>query len=529
MIETLKNRSSEELISIVIDKENLLLEKGNLLLEKENLLLEQEKRIQDYQTDIENLKHQITLFQKIIFGSKKEEHKALNNPQQTQLPFEEKVDLDLPQDVEAQKTIVHRNSKNTKRTDYSKLELPTDLERVEIILEPLTKTNDMVKIDEEVTELLAISPQKFYVKKIIRPKYIKISKDETSGEEIKSFVIADLPSRPVQGGKVDVSLLVMLLMAKYVYHMPIYRIQKKLEQLGLKLSESTLGSWVAESLKLLGHLYDELVNRVKQCKYLQADETPIKVLDKAKKGTTHRGYYWVYHDVESGLVLYEYNPSRGQTAPIQFLSNYEGYLQTDGYAVYDILPNKKIKLVGCMAHARRYFYEAEENDKARATWMLDKLQQLYQIEEEARQQNLTPANRLALRQQKSVVLLTEIKTWLNENQKQVPPKSPTGKAMTYMNMRWEKLSLFAYDGILEMDNNLVENAIRPIAIGRKNYLFAGSHEAASRAGIIYSFITCCKKNNINPHRWLEDTLANLPDTTKSNLYTLLPVKNFNVM
>ena len=488
MIETYKNYSSEDFIT----------------------LLEEKK------TENENLKYQVNILQKMLFGSKQEQHKVIENPEQTQLEFIEKVDLDLHQDIETQKAMYHRKVTNTKRTDYSKLDIPADLERVEMVIEPSDKTDDMVKIGEERTELLAIVPQKFYVKVITRPKYAKANKE--------GIVIAELPSRPIQGGVVDVSLLVMLLLDKYVDHMPLYRQLKKYERLGVKLSDSTVGNWVAESIKLLEYLYDELVERVKKSNYIQADETPIKVLDKDKKGTTHRGYYWVYHDVENGLVLYQYDSSRGQTAPTNFLQDYQGYLQTDGYSVYDALPHKQIKLAGCMAHARRYFFDAQQNDKARATWMLDKLQELYTIEDEARKLNLTHEGRLALRQQKSVALLTEIKNWLTQNQSAGPPKSPIGKAINYMNIRWNKLCLFASDGILEIDNNLVENAIRPIALGRKNYLFAGSHQAAARAGIIYSLITCCKKNNINPYTWLEETLTKLPDTKKSELYKLLPLK-----
>ncbi len=488
MIETYKNYSSEDFIT----------------------LLEEKK------TENENLKYQVNILQKMLFGSKQEQHKVIEHPEQTQLEFIEKVDLDLPQDIETQKAMYHRKVTNTKRTDYSKLDIPADLERVEMVIEPSDKTDDMVKIGEERTELLAIVPQKFYVKVITRPKYAKANKE--------GIVIAELPSRPIQGGVVDVSLLVMLLLDKYVDHMPLYRQLKKYERLGVKLSDSTVGNWVAESIKLLEYLYDELVERVKKSNYIQADETPIKVLDKDKKGTTHRGYYWVYHDVENGLVLYQYDSSRGQTAPTNFLQDYQGYLQTDGYSVYDALPHKQIKLAGCMAHARRYFFDAQQNDKARATWMLDKLQELYTIEDEARKLNLTHEGRLALRQQKSVALLTEIKNWLTQNQSAVTPKSPIGKAINYMNIRWNKLCLFASDGILEIDNNLVENAIRPIALGRKNYLFAGSHQAAARAGIIYSLITCCKKNNINPYTWLEETLTKLPDTKKSELHKLLPLK-----
>lgn len=375
----------------------------------------------------------------------------------------------------------------------------------------------MVRIGEEVTELLAITPQKFYVKKIIRPKYAKANKE--------GVVIAEPPSRPIQGGMVDVSLLVMLLLDKYVDHLPLHRQLKKYERLRIKLSDSTVRNWVTESIKLLEYLHEELLERVKKSTYLQCDETPIKVLDKDKKSTTHRGYYWVYHDVENGLVLYEYDPSRGQAAPTKFLTDYQGYLQTDSYSVYDALPHKQIKLAGCMAHARRYFFDAQQNDQLRASWMLDKLQELYTIEAQARELKLNHDERFALRQQKSVVLLAEIKNWLNENQLQITPKSPIGKAISYTNVRWSKLCLFASDGLLEIDNNLVENAIRPIALGRKNYLFAGSRQAAARAGVIYSLITCCRKNNIDPYRWLEDILTKLPDTKKSELYKLLPLKS----
>ena len=498
MIETLKKLSKDELILEVVNQKSAT----------DNLIVE-------YKSEIDHLKHQVSLFQKALFGAKKEQHIAIENPEQIKIEFEEKIDLDLPQDIEQQQISYHRKKPN-KRTDYSKLELPADLERVVTVLEPLDKTDDMVKIGEEVTELLAITPQKFFVKRIVRPKFAHSNKE--------GVVIAELPSRPIQGGMVDVSLLVMLLLDKYVDHLPLYRQLKKYERLGVKLSDATVGDWTAKTITLLETLYDELVKRVRKSKYLQADETPIQVLDKLKKGTTHRGYYWVYHDVESGLVVYEYDQSRGQIAPRTFLQDYKGYLQTDGYAVYDALPNKEIKLCNCMAHARRYFFDAQDNDKQRAVWMLDKLQELYETEKIAREQQLTYEQRLALRQEKSVPILNQIKTWLTENQLQVVPKSPIGKAISYMHQRWSKLIIFANEGMLEIDNNLVENAIRPVALGRKNYLFAGSHESARRAGIVYSFITCCKKNNIDPYSWLLETLQKISDTKTSELHKLLPVK-----
>lgn len=487
MVEKLNNLSKEELVSEVIQHKN------------ENAYL----------------KHQISLYQTALFGDKKEEHKVIDS-KQTEIAFEEKVDLDLPGDIELQQISYHRKKGKKKREDFSKLSLPDDLERVITVIEPEGLTNDMERIGEEVTETLAITSEKFYVKVLVRPKYAKKNKE--------GLVIAAMPSRPIQGGCVDVSFLTTILLDKYINHMPLYRQLGKYQRLGVKLSDATLGDWVQKSMQLLEYLYQELIERVKNSSYIQADETTIKVLDKLKKGKSHRGYYWVYHDVENGLVLYEYDQGRGQTAPDSFLHGYKGYLQTDGYSVYEGLRNKDIVHACCMAHARRKFHEALQNDKVKAEWMLDKIQLLYKTEEQARKEQMDSTARLALRIVQAQPILDEIKNYLNEHITAVLPKSPIGVAMNYMLARWDKLSLYATEGRLEIDNNLVENAIRPVAIGRKNYLFAGSHEAAKRAGVIYSFITCCKKNGYDPYQWLQDTLTKLSDTKKSELYKLLPVK-----
>ena len=244
VIETLKKLSKDELILEII---NLKSEIENLTAEQksatENLIVAYESEnekltaaFQAHQSDIAYLKHQVSLFQKALFGSKKEQHIAVESPEQIKIDFEEKIDLDLPQDIEKQQITYHRKKAN-KRTDYSKLELPADLERVVTVLEPLDKTDDMVQIGEEVTEVLAITPQKFFVKKTVRPKYALPNKE--------GVIIAELPSRPIQGGMVDVSLLVMLLLDKYVDHLPLYRQLKKYERLGVKLSDATVGDWTA--------------------------------------------------------------------------------------------------------------------------------------------------------------------------------------------------------------------------------------------------------------------------------------------
>jgi transposase len=320
-----------------------------------------------------------------------------------------------------------------------------------------------------------------------------------------------------------VSLLVMLLMDKYVYHMPLYRQLKKYESLGMKLCDATVGDWTAKAINLLAYLHERMILRIRGSSYIQADETTMKVLDKAKKGKTHLGYYWVYYAIEEKTVVFNYHPGRDQGAPKDFLQDFSGILQSDGYSAYVALKKKNdnIILAGCMAHARRHFFDAQAYKKDKAVWMLDKLQALYEIEGIARENNYTSEERLKLRQEKSIPILNLMKQWLDENSFETP-KSPLGKAINYMKARWDKLILFASDGKLEIDNNLVENAIRPVALGRKNYLFAGSHEAAQRGAIIYSLIATCKLNGVDPYTWLMEVLEKLPDTKSSDLDSLFP-------
>jgi len=473
--------------------------------------------ISDQKTEIERLNHQIKLFKKALYGKKKETHKAITIPSQTEFPFGEKVDLDLQQDIELTQVSYHRKKANRKRTDFSKLELPDNLERVVIVLEPETLPQGAVKIGEEKTELLAVRPAELYVKEIIRPKY------SIPGDQ--SIAIAELPSRIIPGGKVDESFLLMLLTDKYLYHMPLYRQLIKYNQMGVKLSDATVGDWTAKTITSLTFLYDRLIERIRGSSYLQADETTVKVLDKNTKGKTHLGYYWVYHAVKEKVVLFNYQPGRAHGAPMELLEGFEGNLQTDGFGAYDLLVKKcpLIELTGCMAHSRRYYFDAQDYDKPKSVWMLDKLQELYAIERIAREGNYTDDQRLALRQEKSVPILNLIKPWVDEELIRDGTTNPLTKAVRYMATRWEKLILFTTDGKLEIDNNLVENAIRPVALGRKNWLFAGSHPAAQRGGVIYSLFATCKLNGIDPHKWLLEVLQKLPDTKQSGLDALLPL------
>jgi hypothetical protein len=257
--------------------------------------------------------------------------------------------------------------------------------------------------------------------------------------------------------------------------------------------------------------------------YLMADETPIPVLTKDKPGATHKGYHWVYYDPGSKLVLFDYQKTRGREGPDEFLKNFSGYLQTDGYTAYNHLQNSaNITLLACMAHARRKFEHGQENNPILASQAMKMFQALYEIERHAKEASLSADAIKELRQTESRPILEELEAWLKEQIIYALPKSAIGSAMAYTLTLWPRLMRYIDDGRFHIDNNLIENSIRPVALGRKNYLFAGSHEAAQQAAVIYSLLGTCKINGVEPFSYLTKTLSVIPDHPANQLHTLLP-------
>ena len=315
----------------------------------------------------------------------------------------------------------------------------------------------------------------------------------------------------------------MILADKYLDHLPLYRQKQRFARENIQIPSSTIEGWTKQALEKLEPLYEQLIFDTKSKGYLQVDETPIKVLDSDKKGATHQGYYWVYHAPLDGTVLFDYNPTRAGISAVPMLGNFKGYLQTDGYAVYEKYGKKKeVTHLACWAHSRREFEKALDNDKTRAEKALLLIQKLYATERKAREENLSPQQIKELRLAESLPVINELGKWLFEEIKNTLPKSQIGKAMAYAYARWDALSAYLYEGNLLIDNNLVENAIRPVALGRKNYLFAGSHEAAQRAAMIYSFFAICKKHEVNPFQWLKNTLRSISSINHKNLKDLYP-------
>jgi transposase len=446
----------------VINTEILSLEKPVLL-----------ELVQQQQSQIQKLQHQIEQLIRLIHGQKSEKYPL--DPKQISLGF------DLPAIVHEKKkeTITYTREKTSGTSNHKgRLPIPDHLPRVDEIIIPKEDVSGLKEIGQEITERLECEPGRLFVKRIIRPKYAR--------ENNEGVVMAELPSSPIEKGRAGASILALIIIQKYIDHLPLYRQIEQFKRMGMEIPSSTMSDWVKTGAELIVPLYEASVKRILRSSYLQVDETRIQVQDRDKKKKTHRGWYWTYRDPQSGLVLFDYHESRGREGPSERLKTFEGFLQSDGYEVYNQFDKNKITLLHCMAHARRYFEQALKNDDKLAEYALKEIQKLYSVEKYCRDHKLSHPERLEVRKEKSIAILESLHQWLKDTVVKITPESAIGKAVCYALPRWNKLMIYCTDGKLEIDNNLVENSIRPIAIGRKNYLFAGSHESAQNAAMFYS-------------------------------------------
>ena len=470
--------------------------------------------IESQQLTIQTLQLQILQLKKLIYGSRHEKFLGATDQNVPTL-------FDVPPIAEvittATTTVTYeKTNKQLQPNHKGRNSFPDTLRRQEQILYPQGIDLSTAKqIGEDVTETLAFIPCELFVKKVVRPKLL----DAVTNRILQ----AAAPERPFEKSNVDPSLVAQIVVEKYMDHLPLHRQLKRYARLGVTISNSTMGDWVGAAANLIQPLYEAHRKLVTACNYLHADETTIKVLESERKGATHLGYYWVYQAHEQKLVLFDYQMGRGREGPQYILKNYQGYLQTDGYGVYDDFAKKPgIILLVCMAHARRKFNDALTNNKSIASHVLEEIQKLYAIERYVTDHEIKGEAKLQYRKQNAVPLLKQLGTWMQEKYSEVLPKSAIGIALAYSIKRWDKLSLYATTAELNIDNNPVENSIRPVAVGRKNYLFAGSHAAAQRAAIFYSLLTTCNNYQINPYEWLHDVLNRIASHPINQITELLP-------
>jgi transposase len=351
----------------------------------------------------------------------------------------------------------------------------------------------------------------------------------------EQVAIAPVPNKPIAKGLPGPGLLSNVVVSKYADHLPLYRLEDVLARSGVELSRSTLCRWVMQTAAVLEPVYQAMVERVRSSESIHTDDTPVPVLD-ASLPKTRTARFWVYcGDWRNPYTVYDYTTSRRRDGPVAFLANFTGFLHADAFAGYDgIYAAGNVKQVLCWAHARRKFYDARTVQPEPAHAALAHIARLYRVERDAKELigpdglNSEQAwlawhrQRWLLRQQHSSPLLGEFRQWLQATEQTVLPKSPVGQALQYVLPRWDGLIRYCENGALSIDNNLSERSVRPVAIGRKNYLFLGSDCGGKAAAVLYSVMASAKANQVEPFAYVRDLLVQLSRHSPPPAADLLP-------
>lgn len=488
------------------------------MVSKKELLIENQ-RLNFENTD---LKDQLNYLRRMIFSKKSERFvPALNG--QLDIFNTDLANQQSEQAQEIQEVIIEKHSrKKTKHKGRSLIAGLSHLPVIEVVID-IAHDNEAICIGQIERCTLGYTPAEFYINKEIIKKY----KDPIKG----TISSATLPAQPIGSCEAHISLLVYICVAKFVDHLPEYRQQQIFKRDKVLIAPSTMNGWVHNCADLLRPMSDLIGKKILASTYAMADESSIKVL-RSKKDKSHTGWMWVLYSPAMRCVQFVYFQGRDHDNAVKLLDDYTGKLQTDGYKAYDKIDllNDDLDHSHCNAHARRYFDKALVNDKPRAEYAMRVYQNLYKLERQLteykqRHEDMSLEQYYAYRTDQRLKLIPEIenyKDWLDKESPKVLPKSLIGKAMFYVINRWPKLTKYIYDGELEIDTNLIENTIRGLALGRKNYLFAGSPRAASNIAVFYSIFGTCKHLGINPQEYLYWYLENVASTNINNIQSLSP-------
>ena len=476
-----------------------------------------------YEEEIHHLQEQLRLLRNELFG-RRSEKQPCPHPDQTLL-FDSNQ-APAPENHQRQDdTIVigaHRRKKRGRKP------LPENLPRIDIIHDLSDDEKqcacgaELTRFGQEVSEKLDYIPARLRVERHIRYKYACKSCEGLEGEG-PTVKIAPLPVQLIPKSHATAGLLAHIGVSKFADGLPLYRQQKMFDRLGIDISRATMSKWMVQAAGQCSGLIDLLREQIRSGPLIGIDESPLQVLKEAGRQNTSKSYMWVYRGgpPDRPVLLYDYQKTRSGKTALAFLHDYKGYIQTDDFSGYDHLDQKTgIVHLGCWAHARRKFVKVATvrkkhrskrvNPKSLADQALDYIGKLYRIEKDARRQELDAEQLYRLRQQEAKPLLDEFKNWLEANQPLTPPKGLLGQAISYTLANWEKLIIYLQDGRLRPDNNLVENAIRPFVVGRKNWLFAGSPDGAKASATFFSLIETAKANGLEPYAYLRYLFDKLP-------------------
>lgn len=431
------------------------------------------------------------------------------------------VEVEVPEAKPAQSPapVVRKQSAKESR----RIRVPDNLEVVSQVIEPEEVRADPSQwklIDQEDSRMLDYQPGKFFWNVTIRPKYVRVD------EKHLPPVVAPAPVRTADHTKAAPGLLAHLLVNKYADHVPYYRLEKIfLQRHGVFIARQQMVMWTRQCVALLEGIVWCIKKQVQASGYVQVDETPVRYLDPENPGRCSKGYLWTAL-VPGKCMLYEWHASRAAACLDSLLGdNYSGKLQCDGYSSYPAYArDKQITLFGCLAHVRRGFFEAREQTPMVAGWILNQIGILYGWEEPLRQSRAGPALRQATRASQSRMVMERLERALQKIQHRYLPGSAMGEAISYALNQWDTVRQFLEHGEVEIDDNLVENAIRPTCVGKKNWMFFGSEDAGVRNAAVYTLIQNCRMHGVEPYSYLKDVLERLPRTTNRHIEELTPLK-----
>jgi len=489
-----------------------------------------------YQEKIHYLEEQLRLFKNELFGRSSEKRHEQHTDQ---IPLFNGDDDHTAGDIQtSDDTIVIPAHARRKR---GRKALPKDLPRIDIIHDLSEEQKQcgcgarLNCIGEEVCEKLDYVPAQLRVERHIRYKYAcKVCEGiEDDGPTVK---IAPAPVQLIPKSNATAGLLAHIAVSKFSDALPLYRQQKMFDRLGIEMSRAVMAKWMVQAARSCAGLIDLLREEIRSGPLINIDESPLQVLKEPGRRNTSKSYMWVYRggQPDRPAFLYQYHRTRSGREALEFLDDYHGYIQSDDFAGYDHLDKKPdIVHLGCWAHARRKFVKVVKvrkkhrpkrvNPKSLADEALDYIGNLYQIEKDAKRRELDTFQIYQLRQDKSKPILDKFEAWLEANRPLTPPKGLLGQAISYTLANWEKLIIYIEDGRLRPDNNLVENAIRPFVVGRKNWLFAGSPDGAKASATFFSLIETAKANGLEPYAYLRYIFKKLPlAQTEQDLKDLLP-------
>ena len=467
------------------------------------IIEKQASRIAYLEFELEQLK-------RALFGSKSE--RFISNAGDGQLNL---FTNEPQEETPVETTTVASHTKKKQKPKRKKL--PAHLERRVEIIEPEIDTTDMRYIGEEVTEKLEVVPAKLFVRQMKRPKYV---------DKVGKIYIAPVPSEPFPKCIAGASLAAQVLISKFVDSLPLYRQAKIFKRSDIDLPTSTLNDIVARTFRLLLPLLIAHEKIILEQEYIMADESSIRVLTKNNEKGSIKGCMLIIAAPILNLVLMKYIKTKEKDNIVNSLKSILGHLQADGYTVYEALGKlDAIILMHCMAHARRKFEKALDYHKEKAEIALNFIAQLYAIERKIKEFSVD--EKYQIRQEQAIPILNKYKQWLEGNLADKKPMNPMQRAIRYTLKRWSGLTEYTKNGNFQIDTNYLEREVRPLALGRKNYLFAGSHNGAHYAALFYSLFATCRLNGIEPFKWLTYVLEKIQDHPINKIEELLPHPGFS--